>query len=116
LSFLGLFVTVFAEIHEPARPADMGGRRRSSRRGQPRVLPARLSASSQRDDAELFAVNSDDPDFAGADFAVELRTNEAGENCVEKKGGSRHPRRLWHNCSFSASSKLARPVQNLLYQ
>jgi hypothetical protein len=35
------------------------------------VLPGQVERVGQRDDAELFAVNSDDPDFAGADFAVD---------------------------------------------
>jgi hypothetical protein len=35
------------------------------------VLPGQVERVGQRDDAELFAVNSDDPDFAGANFAVD---------------------------------------------
>jgi hypothetical protein len=35
------------------------------------MLPREIDRVVQRDDAELFAVNANDPDFAGADFAVD---------------------------------------------
>ena len=68
LFLLGHFVTVFAEIHEPA------DRRRGGGGDLDEVNPAlsrKIDRVVQRDDAELFAVNCDDPDFAGADFAVD---------------------------------------------
>lgn len=68
LFLLGLFVTVFAEIHEPADRRRGGGGDLDEVNP---VLPREIDRVVQRDDAELFAVNSDDPDFAGADFAVD---------------------------------------------
>ncbi len=68
LFLLGLFVTVFAEIHEPADWRRGGGGDLDEVNP---VLPGQVERVGQRDDAELFAVNSDDPDFAGADFAID---------------------------------------------
>src|ERR1017187_8522636 len=68
LLLLGLFVTVFAEIHEPADRRRGGGGDLDEVNP---VLPGQVERVGQRDNAELFAVNCYDPDFAGADFAVD---------------------------------------------
>ena len=68
LFLLGLFVAEFAEVHEPADRRHGGG-------GDFHEIHAVLARQGQRlvegNDAELFAIHSDDPDFAGADFAID---------------------------------------------
>src|SRR5271157_1189620 len=68
LVLLGLFVTVFAKIHDPAYGGCGAGR--DFNEVNP-VLPGQVERVGQRHDAELFAVKSNDPHFAGADFAVD---------------------------------------------
>jgi len=77
LFLLGLFVTVFAEIHEPADRRRGGGGDLKTR--STLSCRARLIASFSEMNTEfVLPSNSNDPDFAGADFAVDP-DNEAGE-------------------------------------
>jgi len=48
-------------------------------------LPREIDRVVQRDDAELFAINSDDSDFAGADFAVDPDKRSRRKICVEQR-------------------------------
>ncbi len=68
LLLLGHFVTVFTEIHEAADRWHGGG---GDLHQVHRMLPRQIDRVGQRNDAELLAVHSDDPDFAGTDFAVD---------------------------------------------
>ena len=68
LFLLGLFVTELAEFNEAAdRRRGVGG---DFDQVNP-LLPRQGQRFIEGNDAELFAVHSDDADFAGADFAVD---------------------------------------------
>ena len=86
---LGLLVAEFAVIHEPA------DRRRGVGRDlhQVHAVGARHGERvAEREDAKLFAVRPDDPDFAGTDFPVNPDERTGRRRITwREKGDSRHP-------------------------
>ena len=68
LVFLGLFVAVFAEIHDPAHRRRGGG---CNLHEVHTVLPGEGEGVVEGHDASLFAIGTNDPDFAGTNFPVD---------------------------------------------
>jgi hypothetical protein len=86
LFLLGQFVAVFAEIHEAADRRHGVGRNFHEVHA---VLAREVDGVGQRHDAELLP-SPDDPDFAGADFAVDP-DERRGEELRGVKGRLKRP-------------------------
>jgi hypothetical protein len=77
LVLLGLFVTELAEVHEPAH--GWGGGRRDLNQINP-VGPGGCEGIPQGQHAELLAINSDEPYFAGTNLPVDSK-----ESCGRRR-------------------------------